>query len=245
MSCRPLFIGVQRLALQAISTVAHSMCLLRFVPLASLKARARVGIGLRGNAAAPVGTMCSVCPTRRSRPTPASVASAVGSLFHALCPGAVHRCGRVRSFNRWAHLRINMLLGRLLVSFALLSTLIGPVTADWNHTHVFNPDWPPHARFHSIVGLCMTIGFSLIGLWLLWKKSSDSLALLFVAASVPVLAWATFFIAALVPGAGVEDHAGALPRILGLPLNLFVALIFSVISVAGYLLCFRAYRNKT
>jgi hypothetical protein len=41
----------------------------------------------------------------------------------------------------------------------------------------------------------------------------------------------------LVPGAGVEDHPGVLPRILGLPLNLFVAMIFSGIAVAGYILC--------
>ena len=102
---------------------------------------------------------------------------------------------------------------------------------------MFNPEWPPHARFHALVGLCMTTGFSLIGLWLLWSRSSDCLPQLFVAASVPVLAWASFFGAVLVPGAGVEDHPGVLPRILGLPLNLFVALIFSGIAVAGYILC--------
>jgi len=62
--------------------------------------------------------------------------------------------------------------------------------------------------FHDILGVCMTIAFSLTGLWLLWKKSSDFLIHLFVAASVPVIAWVSFFIVVLVPG--VEGHPGAL-----------------------------------
>ncbi len=134
-----------------------------------------------------------------------------------------------------------MLLGRILLTGALLSTLFGPISADWNDTHVFNAGWPPHAKFHSVVGLFVTSGFSLIGLWLLWRKSKDFLPQLLVATAVPVLAWGTFFLAVLVPGAGVEDHPGSLPRVIGLPLNLFVALIFSVLAITGYVICRRAY----
>ena len=92
-----------------------------------------------------------------------------------------------------------MLVGRLLLTVALLSTVFGPIGADWNETHVFNPSWPPHARFHSVVGLFVTIGFSLIGLWLLWRKSTDFRAHLLVATAVPVLAWGTFFVRGLYP----------------------------------------------
>jgi len=138
-----------------------------------------------------------------------------------------------------------MLIGRILLTVALLSTLFGPIGADWNDTHVFNADWPPHARFHSVVGLFVTIGFSLTGLWLLWRRSIDYLPQLLVAMAVPVLAWGSFFLAVLVPGTGVEDHAGTLPRVVGLPLNLFVALIFSAFAVAGYLICLRAYIRQT
>jgi len=138
-----------------------------------------------------------------------------------------------------------MLLGRILLTIALLSTLFGPISADWNHTHVFNASWSPHAKFHSVAGLFMTIGFSLIGLWLLWCKSMDFLPQLLVATAVPVLAWGTFFLAVLVPGTGVEDQPGTLPRVIGLPLNLFVALIFSALAIAGYLICRRAYGRQT
>lgn len=137
-----------------------------------------------------------------------------------------------------------MLLGRILLTIALGSTLSGPIGADWNDTHVFNPSWPPHARFHSVVGLFVTTGFSLIGLWLLWRKSTDYLPQLTVAAAVPLLGWGMFFPAALVSGAGVEDHPGTLPRVAGLPLNLFVALIFSALAIAGYVICRRAYSRQ-
>jgi hypothetical protein len=91
----------------------------------------------------------------------------------------------------------------------------------------------------------MTIGFSLIGLWLLWRKSMDFLPQLLVATAVPILAWGTFFLAVLVPGTGVEDHPGSLPRVIGLPLNLFVALIFSGLAITGYVMCRRAYHELT
>lgn len=137
-----------------------------------------------------------------------------------------------------------MLLGRILLTIALLLTLLGSISA-WNDTHVFNPSWPPHARFHSAAGVFRSIGFSLIGLWLLWRKSADFLPRLLVATAVPVLTWGTFFLAVLVPGSGVEDQPGALPRVLGLALNLFIALIFSALALAGYLICWRAYRRQT
>jgi len=137
-----------------------------------------------------------------------------------------------------------MIIGRALLTIALLSTLFGPIGADWNDTHVFNPAWPPHARFHSVVGLFVTIGFSLIGLWLLWRSSTDYLTHLLVATAVPVLAWGTFFLALLVPGTGVEDYAGTLPRFIGLPLNVFVAMMFSATAVVGYVICRRAYGSE-
>ncbi len=132
-----------------------------------------------------------------------------------------------------------MLLGRLLITFSLIATIVGPIRADCNRTHIFNPEWPPHARFHAIAGLCMTTGFSLIGLWLLWAGLSCFPRFL-VSAAIPVISWGSFFLAAITPGAGVEDHPGSISRIFGLPINLFVALIFSAIAIAGYILCVSA-----
>lgn len=46
--------------------------------------------------------------------------------------------------------------GRLLIVAANLAYSIGAFVADWSETHVLNPRWPPHARFHN--GQTMTLG---------------------------------------------------------------------------------------
>ena len=45
--------------------------------------------------------------------------------------------------------RAIMVVGNLLYS-------VGAFLADWNETHVKNPRWPPHARFHN--GQTMSLG---------------------------------------------------------------------------------------
>lgn len=130
----------------------------------------------------------------------------------------------------------SMVAGRLIITFAAIATLVGPIGADLNPSHVFNPEWPPHARFHSVSSLAMTVGFSLIALWLTWRRSSEPRVSMLVAASVPVLAWGSFFIALLVPGSAVEDHPETLARVAGIPINVVVAAIFSLLAVLGYAL---------
>jgi len=129
-----------------------------------------------------------------------------------------------------------MTAGRLLITLTAIATLVGPVGADLNASHVFNPEWPPHARFHSVTSLAMTVGFSLIALWLTWRRSLEPNISLLVAAAVPILAWGSFFVALIVPGAAVEDHPETLARIAGIPINVVVAATFSVLAGLGYAL---------
>lgn len=51
-----------------------------------------------------------------------------------------------------------------------------------------------------------------MGLWLLWRKTSEFATHAFLAMLIPVLSWGSFFLALLIPGRGVEDVAGELPR---------------------------------
>lgn len=61
-------------------------------------------------------------------------------------------------------------LGRALISLTSLVTAVGPYRVDWNETHVHNPAWPPHAKFHN--GQTMSLGLTLgaTSLWQLWRR---------------------------------------------------------------------------
>jgi hypothetical protein len=82
--------------------------------------------------------------------------------------------------------------------------VVGPTigtAADWNTTHLFNPAWHPHARFHNALYLFLLDGMSLVVLWLLWRRSPEPDLGVTVATLFSTAVWTPFFfIEALIPG---------------------------------------------
>jgi uncharacterized protein DUF6640 len=129
-------------------------------------------------------------------------------------------------------------VGRLLVAAAVLGSGVDRAWADLNRSHVFNPRWTPHARFHAASAVATDVGWSIASLWLLRRpgtRDEHQLALK-IAALHPILSYAPFFIAVAVPGSEPEDEPGQIPRVARVPVNLFVAGVISGLSALGYLL---------
>jgi hypothetical protein len=126
--------------------------------------------------------------------------------------------------------------GRVLLTAADEGTIVGPLAADWNDSHIFNPLWPSHARFHGIVALGTATALAAYGVWRLWAPSPDQGAGRDLAAAVPLAYWGSFFPAALVKGSGVEDPPHLLARVAGLPINMAVATTISAVTLGGWLL---------
>jgi len=61
------------------------------------------------------------------------------------------------------------------LSYGLIS-LVAALTSslayvfDWNETHVYNPRWPPHAKFHNAQTLLLGPLSAAVSLWQLWLK---------------------------------------------------------------------------
>jgi hypothetical protein len=126
--------------------------------------------------------------------------------------------------------------GRGLLTLANLITVVAPVAADWNDSHIFNQRWPSHARFHGVVALAMTSTLAGLNLWSLWSNSTDRDTSRLFAAAVPVGYWAPFFLAPLVRGTGVDDPPHPIPRVAGVPTSLLGAAATTLTAVTGWLL---------
>jgi hypothetical protein len=64
------------------------------------------------------------------------------------------------------------MIDRILVTLCLsVFGIIVPIL-EVNQTHVFNPDWPAHARLHEVWQLITNCAFAALGLWLAWFRGN-------------------------------------------------------------------------
>ena len=120
--------------------------------------------------------------------------------------------------------------GRLLAALNL-ATAVNGVLIDWNRTHLFNPRWPPHARFHDAMTISLGLLLGLLGLRALRRGDARGAALgpaLFFGAQLSAFAY---------PGTrGIEAEAPALaPRLGPVRLNEApIALAMLGLTALGY-----------
>lgn len=63
--------------------------------------------------------------------------------------------------------------GKLLLSAIAIFVAVGSFVADWNDSHMFNPNWSPHAKFHGAQTLAMAALLAALTLFFLWRRSGD------------------------------------------------------------------------
>ncbi|MEL6646403.1 MAG: DUF6640 family protein [Pseudomonadota bacterium] len=112
-----------------------------------------------------------------------------------------------------------------------------PAIADLNETHLFNPLWSEHARFHGAWFLAFTAGIALIALFLIWVRDDVFLPIAFGMIFVAGFWVATVF--GPTYGGALVDANGYAQTVLGLDSNMF---LFSVVGVLLLILLALAIR---
>lgn len=108
--------------------------------------------------------------------------------------------------------------GRILMGAVIIGTVGIVAVADiFNATHLFNPDWPPHARFHNAMQAWTLVLVSLVSLAGLGRGQMG------VAAIAPATFWPSLWLSWPVPG--TTPYAAPALEEIGFPINLAIAAV--------------------
>src|SRR5690242_348485 len=111
-------------------------------------------------------------------------------------------------FERGRSMERKGLAGRLVLSFVAVFTAVSPYAADWNETHIYNPNWPPHAKFHNAQTMLFgaAVGLlSLVYLWTpRWARTHVGVGAVFAA-----IYWVTQMFSLTFPGTALRDPTPA------------------------------------
>ena len=101
--------------------------------------------------------------------------------------------------------------------------------------HIYNPNWPPRAKFHNGQGMCMGIGLGLLSLVTLFAFRPLPLPLFTLAAATAGLYFVSMLLAPLFPGTGWVDpeFKSEMPTPLGLPPQKLVSLIVCTVLLVA------------
>lgn len=131
---------------------------------------------------------------------------------------------------------------QLLMTGLWISLSAGLIINDFNHTHLLNPDWPPHARLHMMTLFTGTVAFTLFGLYLVWGPTQSRLHNLRLASVAGTLYMVALCVAALTMPyyGGSMEWTDTEPRAASLEnenfaVFLYMTLIFIVLTVFMHL----------
>ena len=118
-------------------------------------------------------------------------------------------------------------VAKALMALSIIGTVIIVALADvFNATHLFNPDWPGHAKFHISMQFTTLLLVSIFSLLALKRNQA------FLAALAPLTFWPGLLVAYFIPGTDV--YATEQLRQIGVPINLVLAIIFIALTYIAY-----------
>jgi hypothetical protein len=128
-------------------------------------------------------------------------------------------------------------IGQLILTVAFGIPVITQIFMDFSRTHIFNPEWLPHARFHNALHVFQLVLTLPLVLWLVWTtpiNSDERMVVSLVATAVTVVWGIPFFLASLVPGTSFEAYPNTIPWVGLVPVNLFATCVLIPLAILGF-----------
>ncbi len=113
---------------------------------------------------------------------------------------------------------------KMLVTLGVMIYAVAIPILEINATHVFNPEWPPHARLHEVWQLATNSSIGLFSLWLAWGRGQVRLASILALLVMGGFVFA-YAIQAGYGGSMVLTAGGAEKTVLGLNLGVVGAAV--------------------
>lgn len=122
------------------------------------------------------------------------------------------------------------MIAKILISLGVLVYMVLIPYLEMNASHVFNPQWPGHARLHEVWQLTTNISLGLVALWLTWKEQRIRMA-----GVISICVMGGVLVAHVTEGVyeGTLLSGNIAKTVLGLELAAFIALVVVLLSVVA------------
>lgn len=131
-----------------------------------------------------------------------------------------------------------VMLGRVIMTIATLIYGIIPPLVDLRETHVFHPDWTPHARMHMVWLLGTNTSIAMVALYILWLHQSSLILRVRLAGVLGLCVYGGFMLSASTTSlyGGSLSDAGGVPPIMVMDANILAFSLALLLLLAGWFL---------
>jgi hypothetical protein len=133
---------------------------------------------------------------------------------------------------------------KILLTVITLGFSVIPTIFDFNETHATNPEWLPHARFHTVWQVISYDCIALIALCLIWWPGELAVARSWLATGLAASVYAGFFAAVfgkkLYGGANYDTNGVQPVPFLGLEFDVNISIFTTMVALLALTICLEA-----
>ena len=133
------------------------------------------------------------------------------------------------------------MLSKIFITIAFIMYGVVVPIFEINATHVFNPEWVPHARLHEVWQLATNTSLGLLCLWLAWVKGNIR-----AASTLGIFIMGGFMFAYVTRasyGGSMVLSDGSEKMVLGINLGVFAFTVAIALSLAAIAMASDPKRN--